>query len=109
LDLSAGPNYTRASYGGGITRNLAGATVGEDFVHQVGKLVALNEHFYFYPDLTNRGQYRFAFDGGSVTKISKWLGWQVTLSDRYISDPPFLGTPRNTIILSTGLNFAFGK
>ena len=109
LDLSAGPNYTRASYSGGVTRNLAGATLGEDFVHQIGKLVALNEHFYFYPDLTNRGQYRFAFDGGSVTKISGWLGWQVMLGDRFISDPPFLGTPRNSIILSTGLNFSFGK
>jgi len=109
LDVSAGGNYTREVYSGVAARNLGGVTAGEDLTHQIGKLVSLNEHFYFYPDLTNTGQYRFSFDGGSVTKISKWLGWQVTLSDRFVSDPPILGTPRNTMILSTGLNFAFGQ
>jgi Protein of unknown function, DUF481 len=109
LDVSGGGNYTREVYAGVAARNLAGGTAGEDFTHQVNKLVTLNEHFYFYPDFTNRGQYRFAFDGGSVTKISSWLGWQVTISDRFVSNPPILGVPRNSMIVSTGLNFSFGQ
>jgi putative salt-induced outer membrane protein YdiY len=109
LDVSGGPNYTREVYGGQPIRNSAGATVGEDYSHQIGKLVALNEHFYFYPDLSNRGQYRFSFDGGSVTKISRWLAWQVTISDRFISNPPALGIVRNSFIVSTGFNVSFGQ
>ena len=39
--------------------------------------------------------------------LSKWLGWQTTLSDRYVTNPPIPGTKANDVILSTGLNVAF--
>jgi len=68
----------------------------------------VTEQFFIYPDLTNTGNYRFAFDISSVTKISKWFGWQTTGSDRFLSDP-VPGTRSNDIILTTGLNFTFGK
>jgi putative salt-induced outer membrane protein YdiY len=106
FDILLGANYTRESYSTPLVRNLAGATVGENFTHRVSKDTTLTEQFLFYPDLSNTGQYRFAFDAGFNTKISKWLGWQTTASDRYASDP-ILGTRTNDIILTTGLNFAF--
>jgi putative salt-induced outer membrane protein len=116
LDVLAGENYTRESYSPtadttttvGQNRNLAGATVGEYFKHELGSITALTEDFNFYPDLTNTGQYRFALDAGAETKISKWLGWTVTLSDRYVSDPPIEGTKANDVIFSTGLTASFG-
>jgi len=114
LDILAGGNYTRETYSGiaatdtpGVTRNLAGVTVGEDFLHKFGKSTVFTEKFYFYPDLSNTGQYRFALDAGSVTKINKWLGLQLTVSDRYVSDPPIPGTKANDVVFSTGLNVAF--
>ena len=111
LDLLLGGNYTRESFSanastGAIQRNIGGVTAGEVFMRQFGKITTLNEQFYFYPDLTNTGQYRFAFDMGLATKINKWLGWQTTASDRFLSDP-IPGTLRNDIILTTGLNFSF--
>jgi hypothetical protein len=116
LDVLAGGNYTRESYGTiagsptpvGVNRNLAGVTVGEDFKHAFGAITELTEDFTFYPDLTNTGQYRFALDAGAVTKVSKWLGWNVTLSDRYVSDPPIVGTKPNDVVFSTGLTASFG-
>ena len=113
LDFLAGGNYTRETYSGGtppntqIDRNLAGVTLGENFVHKLGKTTTVNEVFYFYPDLTNTGQYRFSLDAASVTKINTWLGWQMSLSDRYVSDPPILGTKNDDVIFSTGINISF--
>jgi putative salt-induced outer membrane protein YdiY len=110
FDFLAGVNYTRETYGGGATyvdRNLAGITVGEDFMHKFGKSTTFTEVFYFYPDLSNTGEYRFALDAASVTKINKWLGWQTALTDRYVTNPPIAGTKSNDIIFSTGINVSF--
>jgi hypothetical protein len=57
--------------------------------------------------LSDINQYRFAVDFASVTKINKWLAWQFTLTDRYVTDPPIVGTKPNDIILSTGINVTF--
>jgi putative salt-induced outer membrane protein len=114
LDLLGGVNYTRETYSGlttsamsGTTRNLAGVTTGENFMHKFGSSTVVTEQFYFYPDLTNTGQYRFALDAASVTKINKWLGLQLSISDRYVSNPPVVGSKANDVIFSTGFNFAF--
>jgi putative salt-induced outer membrane protein len=116
FDFLAGANYTRETYSvgptgippvGGLVRNLAGITVGEDFTRKLGKASVFTEKFYFYPDLSNTGQYRFALDAGLVSKISNWLGWQFTVSDRYVSNPPVVGTVANDVVFSTGLNFTF--
>ena len=112
LDALAGANYTRETYGGGTTapsvdRNLAGLTLGENFMHKFGKSTTFTEVFYFYPDLSDTGEYRFALDAAAVTKINKWFGWQSTLTDRYVTNPPIVGTKSNDIIFSTGINVSF--
>jgi putative salt-induced outer membrane protein YdiY len=114
LDLLGGLNYTRETYSGttkgggaGTERNLAGVTTGETFMHKFGSATVVTEQFYFYPDLSNTGEYRFALDAASVTKINKWFGLQLSISDRYVSNPPIVGTKSNDVIFSTGINFAF--
>ena len=114
LDLLGGVNYTRETYsatGKGATmnfeRNLAGVTTGETFMHKFGSTTVVTEQFYFYPDLSNTGEYRFALDAASVTKINKWLGLQLSVSDRYVTNPPIVGTKSNDVIFSTGINLAF--
>jgi hypothetical protein len=117
LDLLAGLNYTRESYSGATTtsasasvnRNFPAITVGEDFAKKLGGPTSFIEHFYFYPDLSDTSQYRFSLDAGLVTQIKKWLGWQATVSDRYITNPPILGTKSNDVVLTTGINLALGS
>ena len=49
------------------------------------------------------------FNFGSVTKLSKWLGWQNAFGDIYVTNPP-PATPalkKNDIVLTTGLNVTF--
>jgi putative salt-induced outer membrane protein len=115
LDVEAGLNYTRESYSGTATlspgfslnRNLVAVTTGEDFTHRFSKVTSMDEHFFFYPDLSDAGQYRFTLMADANTKISSWLSWQVSLNDLYVSNPPIPGTKTNDVILSTGLGVTF--
>ncbi len=113
LDLLAGVNYTHESYSvpfngvsGDKTRSLAGLTLGDEFMHKLSKSSVITQTLYFYPDLTNTGEYRGTFNFGTVTKINKWLGWQNSFGDVYVSAPP-AGKKKNDILFSTGLNFSF--
>ena len=122
LDFLAGLNYTHETYSNGpevtpitvppvfvsygVTHRFVALTLGEELMHKFGKSTVITEKLYFFPDLSNTGEYRATFDFGTVTKISKWLGWQNQFTDIYVSNPP-LGTKKNDLILTTGLNFSF--
>jgi putative salt-induced outer membrane protein YdiY len=122
LDFLAGLNYTHEVYSNGplvtpatvpatfisygVTNRFAALTLGEELMHKAGKSTVISEKLYFFPDLSNTGEYRGTFDLGTVTKISKWLGWQNQFSDIYVSNPPE-GAKKNDLILTTGLNFSF--
>jgi carbohydrate-selective porin OprB len=66
----------------------------------------ITEKLYFFPNLNQTGEYRGTFNLGTVTKISKWLGWQNAFGDIYVTNPP-AGAKQNDIVLTTGLNFSF--
>ena len=124
LDFLAGLNYTHETYSNGpevtpvtvpptfisygVTHRFLALTLGEELTHKAGKSTVITEKFYFFPDLSSgySGQYRGTFDLGTVTKISKWLGWQNQFDDIYVSNPP-LQAKKNDLILTTGLNFSF--
>ena len=105
LDLLAGLNYTRENYST-FSRSLAAATLGEELMHKVRSSTVLFQKLYFYPDLSDMGQYRATFNLGTVTKISKWLGWQNSFGDIYVTNPP-PGKKTNDVVFTTGLNFSF--
>ena len=107
LDLLGGVNYTHESYTT-LTRSLAALTIGEELMHKLNKSTVLNERLYFFPDLNSAGDYRGTFDFATVTKISKWLGWQNSFSDVYVTNPP-VGEKQNDLIFTTGLNVAFTR
>jgi putative salt-induced outer membrane protein YdiY len=107
LDLLAGLNYTHESYTG-LTRNFAALTLGEELMHKLGQSTVLNESLTFFPDLNDLGEYRGTFVFGTVTKMNKWLGWQNSFSDIYVTNPP-VGKRQNDILLTTGLSVTFGQ
>jgi putative salt-induced outer membrane protein YdiY len=122
LDFLGGLNYTHETYSNGpevtpvtvpptfvsfgVTNRFAALTLGEELMHKLGKGTIVTEKLYFYPNLSQTGEYRGTFDFGTVTKISKWLGWQNQFNDIYVSNPP-VGSKKNDLILTTGLNFSF--
>lgn len=121
LDILAGGNFTDENYtqfttntavtppvttSSKLIHNYAALTLGEELTHKMGKSSVLTEKLYFFPDLSEAGQYRGTFDVALVTKINKWFGWQSNVSDIYVSNPP-LGTRDNDVVLTTGLNVTF--
>ncbi len=105
LDLLAGANYTRENYTT-LQRNVAALTIGEELTHKLGKSTLMTQKLYVFPALNEAGEYRSTFDFGTVTKISKWLGWQTAFGDIYVTNPP-AAKKRNDITLTTGLNVTF--
>jgi putative salt-induced outer membrane protein len=122
LNFLGGINYTHETYSNGPvnlpvtvpptyqsygkTNKFAALTLGEELTHQLGKSTVVTQNLYFYPDLQDTSQYRGAFNFGTVTKISKWLGWQNQFGDIYVSNPP-TGAKKDDLVLTTGLNFSF--
>ena len=88
------------------SRSFAAVSVGEELSHKLGMNTLLTEKLYFFPNLNDTGEYRATFNFGTVTKISKWLGWQNAFGDIYVTNPP-AGAKQNDILLTTGLNFSF--
>ena len=105
LDFLGGINYTRENYSS-LQRDLVAVTAGEELVRKFGAASVITEKLYAYPDLNQTGEYRAAFNLGTVTKLSKWLGWQNAFGDIYVTNPP-TGKQRNDLQLTTGLNVAF--
>jgi putative salt-induced outer membrane protein YdiY len=106
LDLLGGINYTREKYTLLPSRSFAAASAGEELSHKLGMNTLLTQKLYFFPDLNDTGEYRATFNFGTVTKISKWLGWQNAFGDIYVTNPP-AGAKQNDILLTTGLNVSF--
>jgi hypothetical protein len=91
-----------------LTRKIGEAVTGEFLNSQLSARTTLSETFNFYPNLSDTGNYRFALDLTSATKLKNWLSWQVTYSDRYLSNA-LPGLKKNDLLLSTGLRLTFGK
>jgi putative salt-induced outer membrane protein YdiY len=106
FDLLAGLDYTREKYSAIPTRSFAALSVGEEVSQKIGVNTVLTEKLYIFPNLNDTGEYRGTFNFATVTKISKWLGWQNAFADIYVTNPP-AGAKQNDILLTTGLNFSF--
>ena len=121
LNFLGGVNYTHETYSNGPvvvgsvplaytsygkTNKFVALTLGEELTHKIGKGSVITQNVYFYPDLQDTSQYRATFNFGTVTKISKWFGWQNQFSDIYVTNPPS-SAKKNDLIFTTGLNIAF--
>lgn len=108
LSVQAGGDYERENFFGIASRSSAEVNFGDDFLYKFSAVTSLTQSFRMYPNLTDTGQYRLNFDLSAVTALKKWLGWHVTFSDRYLSDP-VKGRLRNDVLLSTGFRLSFAK
>jgi YD repeat-containing protein len=90
-----------------VTQRNAEANVGETFSTKLGSRSTFTETFNYFPNLSGPSGYRYTFNTVLSTAISRWLGWQFSLNDNYISNPP-TGIKGNDLLLSTGLRLTFG-
>ena len=90
-----------------VTQRNAEANVGETFSTKLGSRSTFSETFNYFPNLSGPSGYRYTFNTVLSTAISRWLAWQFSLNDNFLSNPP-TGIKGNDLILSTGLRVTFG-
>ncbi|MFL6230657.1 MAG: YdiY family protein [Pyrinomonadaceae bacterium] len=109
LDLYGGAAWNKEFYRGDFNdRSSLEAQVGEDLIHRLSPRTTLKERLVFFPNLTDTGEYRINFDTGLATDITRRIGFQITVSDRYLSNP-LPGLKKNDLLLTTGITAKFGK
>jgi putative salt-induced outer membrane protein YdiY len=111
LDILGGIAYTRENYTQvaplpRLIHSFAAGQLGDEFLRKLGKSTVITQRAYFFPDFNSAGEYRATFDLGTVTKLNKWLGWQNSLGDVYVTNPP-TGKKKNDVVFTTGLNVTF--
>jgi putative salt-induced outer membrane protein len=108
LDLQLGASANREFFSTGLNRTSAEVLLGEELTHKFSATSSIHEKLVIYPNMSNSGQYRINFDINWVTAVRKWFSWQVTISDRYLSNP-VPGRKTNDVLYSTGVRLVFAK
>lgn len=124
FDIFAGAGYNQEFFGSylvpnptppppttpvaAVTQRNAEANVGEEFDTKLGSRTTFTETFNYFPNITGPSGYRYTFNSVLSTAISKWLGWQFSLTDNFLSNPPD-GIKGNDLLISTGLRVTFGN
>lgn len=111
LELSGGGNWNREKFGreeGPLVRNSGEVAAGQELTLQLLSRLKLFERAGFFPNLTNRGEYRFNFDANAAVPVMKWLEWTVGVNDRYLSNP-LPGKKKNDIAITMGVRVSFDQ
>jgi putative salt-induced outer membrane protein YdiY len=107
LDLFAGASFNQENFSTAPTRRSAELLFGEELTHQLSSRVSFAERLMFYPNLSDTGEYRLTFDSAAVMRLTERMSVQVTVSDRYLSNP-LPGLKKNDLLLTTGVRLTFG-
>jgi hypothetical protein len=108
LDLSGGASLNREFFSTGLKRTSGEILLGQELTHKFSKKTSVHQKLVIYPNVTSGGNYRINFDASAVTSFFKWLGWQFTVSDRFLSSP-VAGRRQNDILFTTGFRIIFAR
>jgi len=112
LDLVAGLAWNHEKFDPIVTpvftRNSAEFYWGDNFNYKLNSRTNLTQSYRMFNNLSTTGAYRQNFDIGAATQLTKWLTWNIGLSDRFLSNP-VTGRKRNDFLYTTGLGFTFSR
>ena len=113
LDLQAGGAYDRESFSasetqGAFMRDSGETYVGNEFTLKLSAVTSMYQNSRFFSNLTRAGEYRFNGDFGADTKLTRWLTWNISISDRYLSNP-VPGRKNHDFLYTTGIGVAFSR
>jgi small nuclear ribonucleoprotein (snRNP)-like protein len=107
LDLLAGFAFNHSRFSTPLTRNAGELFWGDEYRLKVTAATTLVQSFRMFHNLSDGG-YRMNFDIDASTKLSTWLTWNVSLSDRYLSNPA-PGRKTNDLLYTTGIGITFAR
>jgi len=106
FDVFGGGSLNREFYTSDIDRTSGEVVIGEELFHQLFSASHLEHTLVLFPNVSNTGEYRISTDNALVTKLNRWLSWELSLSDRLNSNP-IPGKKKNDVLFTTGLRFTF--
>ena len=107
-DFFSGASLNQEFFDNDITRRSGELVLGEELVFNFSEKSSWSHRIALYPNMSQTGEFRLQFDTSLNSDIWKWLGWHVTVSDRFLSNP-VPGREKNDVLLTTGLRVSFGK
>lgn len=109
FDIFGGAALNKEFYSTGVRRTSGELQFGDEITRKFFKGVSvLHQKLVIYPNLTQMGEERINFDLSQATTLRKWLSWQVSFSNRYISNP-LPGRKTNDLLITTGLRITFAR
>jgi putative salt-induced outer membrane protein len=106
LQLFGGGSYNREAFATGLQRSSGEVLIGQDLTAQLNERIQFRERLQLFPNLTQSGEFRHTLDATLSTKITRWMNWSITASNRYLSNP-VPGARNNDLLLTTGLGINF--
>lgn len=108
FDVFGGSSFNKEIFSTDLRRSSAELLIGDEFTQKLTKSFSIAQKLVFYANMSDTGSYRLNWDSSAITKLSRWLFWQVTLSDRFLSNP-VEGRKKNDVLFTTGLRFTFAR
>jgi putative salt-induced outer membrane protein YdiY len=108
LQVFGGGSSNQEYFESGVRRKTGEAVVGQEWTYRLNRLTSFTERLALYPNLSEIGEYRMTFDSTATTRLNEWLNWQVTVSDRYLSNPR-PGKAGNDLLFTTGIRITLGE
>ncbi len=112
LDLIGGGAWNRESFDPAprpkFTRNSAEAYWGNDFTYKLTTRMNFYENYRMFNNMTNTGEFRQNVDVGISAALTKWMTWNASASDRYLSNP-VPGRKKNDFLYTMGLGFTIKR
>ena len=108
FDLFGGGSFNREYFSTGLERVSAELQASGEFHQKLSARTSLKHKLAVFPNLSDAGEYRMTFDASAITNVNRWLAWQVTLSNRYLSNP-LSQVKNNDMLLTTGLRMTFSN
>lgn len=106
LQALGGLTFVKENFELQVERKNAEALAGEKLGWQISKWLTLDHTFNFYPNLTDRGEYRMDTTSTLSTQITSRLSFNTSFTDHFLSQP-LPGRRKNEVILTSGVGVTF--
>jgi hypothetical protein len=118
FDLVAGPAWNRESFDPvrplqPFVRNAFEGLWGDNLLLKLNERSTLTQSYRMFNNIKDigsreEGGFRQNFDLNLTTRLTGWLTWNVTISDRFLQHP-VEGRKKNDLVYATGLGFVISR
>jgi putative salt-induced outer membrane protein len=108
FDLFTGGSMNREFFATGLRRTSGEMLLGNELTRKIGGALTFREKLMVYPNLTDKGSVRVNLDASLAAALRRWLSLQMSISDRYISNP-LEGRRKNDLLVTTGVRLTFAR